>query len=311
MSEPKKQHFVPQCYLREFVDPHTPAGYEPYVWAFSKDGKRKEKRAPKNLFYETDLYTLNIQGEKLYAIERSLSVLEGEYASVVRNKIKKHLPLSEEEHVTVCAFVAAMMQRTLRFKDNIESFHDQLIEKVAAIEQLHGLNPAKSAELRESKRDAHKLGVLQLLPDLTELLFKMTMSFLCTDGRGSRFISSDDPVTLFNPDLQWQRFYGPGLAQKNIQVTMPISPDITVGFTWSDIRGHVRLPKHRVEDLNRMTRAHSHRQFISHSPKTKFIWFSRLPLYNVGFRCKVAAKVVQRKLHEWKYAHRYGRRRKR
>lgn len=99
MSDPKKQHYVPQCYLREFVDPHTPAGYEPYVWIFSKDGKSKEKRAPKNLFHETDLYTLNIEGDKHYAIERSLSALEGEYASVVRNKVKKYLPLSEEEEL--------------------------------------------------------------------------------------------------------------------------------------------------------------------------------------------------------------------
>jgi Protein of unknown function (DUF4238) len=310
MSDPKKQHYVPQCYLREFVDPQTPAGYEPYVCVFSKDGKHKEKRAPKNLFHETELYTLNIEGEKHYTIERSLSALEGEYASVVRNKIKKYLPLSEEEHLTICAFVAAMMQRTVRFKDNIESFHDQLIEKVAAMEQLHGLNPAKSAELRESKRDAHKLGVLQLLPELTELLFRMTMSYLCTDGRGSRFISSDDPVTLFNPDLQWQRFYGPGLAQTNVQVTMPVSPDITLGFTWSDFRGYIRLPKNRVEDLNRMTRAHCYRQFISSGSKTKRVWFSRVP-FDMGFLCKAAINVIRRKFLEWKFAHRYGRNRKR
>lgn len=56
---------------------------------------------------------------------------------------------------------------------------------------------------------------------------KMSLSFLCSDRTGSRFITSDDPVTLFNPDLQWQRFYGPGLAQRNIQVTMSVSPNIT------------------------------------------------------------------------------------
>jgi hypothetical protein len=145
MANAKKQHYVPQCYLREFVDPRTPSGQEPYVWAFSKDGKVKEKRPPKNLFRETDLYTLNIHGTKDYRIERSLSALEGEYAGVVRNKIKRHLPLSEEEHITVCAFVVAMMQRTLRQRDNIDSFHDKLIEKVEAIEQLHGIGSGKSA----------------------------------------------------------------------------------------------------------------------------------------------------------------------
>ncbi len=310
MSDPKKQHYVPQCYLREFVDPHPPAGHEPYVWVFSKDGKGKEKRAPKNLFHEADLYTLNIDGGKDYGIERSLSTLEGDYASVVRNKIKPHLPLSEEEHITLCAFVVAMMQRTIRNRDNIESFHDQLIKKVETMEQLHGLKPATSLELRESKKDAHKLGVLQLLPDLTDLLHRMTMALLCADDAGSRFITSDDPVTLFNPDLQWQRFYGPGLAQKNIQVTMPVSPEIAVCFTWSDLRGYMRIPRHRVEDLNRMTRAHSYRWFIAHSPKTRRVWFSRVPLYDPGFLLKVAGNVIERKLADLKRSYRYGRIRK-
>ena len=111
MAAPKKQHYVPQCYLRELVDPKTPPGYEPYVWVFSKDGKTKEKRAPKNTFHETDLYTLDVRGQKHYAIETSLAQLEGQYAEVVRQKIKTHLPLTEQEHVILCAFVAAMVQR--------------------------------------------------------------------------------------------------------------------------------------------------------------------------------------------------------
>ena len=307
MSSHKKQHYVPQCYLREFVDPHTPPKYEPYVWVFSKNGKRKEKRAPKNLFAETDLYTLTIQGAKDYGIERSLSALESEYAAVVRNKVKKHMSLSGEEQITICAFVAAMMQRTLRSKDNIEDFHDQVIEKVEAMERLHGLDPCKSAELRESKADAHRLGVLQLLPDLADLLFKMSLAFLCTEGKGSRFISSDDPVSLFNPDLQWQRFYGPGLAQQNVEVTMPISPGITACFTWTDLRGYLRLPKYRVEDLNRMTRAQSYRQFISDSSKTKRIWFSPIPLRDPRFLLKVVANFIQRKVADLKRRYRYGR----
>src|SRR2546426_11068638 len=127
MSAPKRHHYVPQCYLREFVDPKTPPGYEPYVWIFSKDGKKKEKRAPKNTFNQTDLYTVEIRGQKNYAIETSLAQLEGRYAEIVRQKIKNHLPLTEQEHVVLCAFVAAMMQRTLRVKVKLESFIDQVI----------------------------------------------------------------------------------------------------------------------------------------------------------------------------------------
>ncbi len=305
MSAPRKQHYLPQCYLREFLDPKTPSGHEPYVWIFSKDGKKKEKRAPHNTFHETDLYTLLIEGQKHYSIETSLAQLEGRYTEVVRNKIKKRLPLTEEEHVILCAFVAAMMQRTLRMKENLESFLDQVIEKVEAMEKMHGLGPRVSAELREAKKDSHKLGVIQLLPELTQMLFNMSLAFLSTDGTGARFITSDDPVTLFNPDLQWQRFYGPGLAQRNIQVTMAISPDITTCMTWSDLRGYVRIPRNRVEDLNRMSRAHCFKSFVSNSPKARWAWFSRVPLHDPWFLITIVKRLVKERIEHMKSDHRY------
>ncbi|PYU02415.1 MAG: hypothetical protein DMG38_00445 [Acidobacteria bacterium] len=111
----------------------------------------------------------------------------------------------------------------------------------------------------------------------------MSLAFLCADGSAARFITSGDPVTLFNPDLQWQRFYGPGLAQSGVELTMPISPEIALCMTWLNLKGYIRIPRWRIEELNRFTRGHCYEQFISHSPKKKFIWFSRLPLHDPFF----------------------------
>ena len=49
MSEPKRQHVIPRCYLKQFVDPKTPPGQEPYVWIFDRESKRGKKRAPQNI----------------------------------------------------------------------------------------------------------------------------------------------------------------------------------------------------------------------------------------------------------------------
>jgi len=68
MSEPKNQHIIPKCYLKQFVDPNTPPGHEPYVWIFEREAKRGKKRAPKNILAETDFYTL--KGD--YVIEKTL-----------------------------------------------------------------------------------------------------------------------------------------------------------------------------------------------------------------------------------------------
>ena len=32
MAEKRRHHYIPQFYLRGFVDPQTPAGQTPYLW---------------------------------------------------------------------------------------------------------------------------------------------------------------------------------------------------------------------------------------------------------------------------------------
>lgn len=69
-NKPTKQHSVPQCYLREWVDPNTPAEQEPYVWIFNRNERKGPKKAPSNIFTETDLFTLKLKtGEKNYSID--------------------------------------------------------------------------------------------------------------------------------------------------------------------------------------------------------------------------------------------------
>jgi hypothetical protein len=224
-----------------------------------------------------------VEGAKHYELEQALSRIEGEFAEIVRKKIKTHLPLTAQEHQILCMFVATMLQRTVRQKDNQEGFYDQLVEQVERLETHHGSDGSTSAKLRAAKKYVHKVGILEILSEIPELLGRMSLAFLCTDRTSARFITSDDPVTLFNPDLQWQLFYGPGLAQTGVELTMPVSPEIAICMTWSNLRGYVQIPRWRIEELNRFTRGHCYEHFISNSPKKKFLWFSRIPLRDPSF----------------------------
>ena len=306
---PTKQHYVPKCYLREWVDPNTPAGQEPYVWFFDKGEKRGRKKAPANLFKETDLYTIALKsGDKDYTIEETLSNLEGRYASIFREKIK-HLPLTHEEHAFLCAFVSVMLQRTLRHRDNIDDFFDQLIERTEALEREHGLSPTKSSELRQSKRDTHKVGLIRNLPNITDLLSRMSLAFLCSRGK-AKFVTSDDPCNLFNPDLQWKRIYSPGLNQKNIQLTLPLSPEILLSMSWIPMRGYISWSNRRVEEANRMIISHCYEYFVSNSSRTRRRWFRRYPL-DFFFVIKILRHKAIAAWHDMKmwYRHRHVRKR--
>ncbi len=310
---PRNQHFVPRCYLSEFTDPSTPAGQEPYVWVFDKDGKNSRKRAPKNIFSETHLYTFEFNGEKDFTIEQSLSTIESKYAYVFRHKIKQKKPLTEMEHAYLCAFVAAQMVRTPRFKQNQESFIQQLIDHGTQMALAHGV--ADSPQVRqwiEYKKDAHKIQMVDSIPYIANTLMQMSVAFLCVkDPTKHWFITSDDPCVFFNPDLQWQRFYGPGFGQQNVQLTLALSPEITVMFTWANFRGYSYVSNGNVESmLNRMTRSHSTKEFISPHPKKKWIWFSRVPLDPL-FLWKVVKNETRIFVHKlrnrWRYRKMYGR----
>jgi len=113
MSQYKKQHYVPESYLKAWCDPNSPENYEPYVWVFSKDTYRGKPKAPTNIFFERDLYTIEIKGERDLSIEKSLAQIENEFVNVRKNILERHKPLSLSDKITICAFSAAMYSRTL------------------------------------------------------------------------------------------------------------------------------------------------------------------------------------------------------
>jgi hypothetical protein len=107
---------------------------------------------------------------------------------------------------------------------------------------------------------------------------KMNLAFICSGKKGS-FITSDAPCFLFNSRLQWQRFHGPGFGQKDVEVRMPLSPKISVEFSWANnLRGYLGIGEDLVHEHNRMILGHSHEYFIANSSKAKRRWFRRFPL---------------------------------
>ena len=146
------------------------------------------------------------------------------------------------------------------------------------MEKEHGMPPKKSLELKQEKENAHKISVLQMIPHITEILLKMNLAFLCSKQSVS-FITSDTPCFLFNSRLQWQNFYGPGLMQKYVEVRMPLSPEISVCFSWiNNLRGYLQIDTNLIHESNRMVFGHSYKYFIANSSKIKRCWFRRFPL---------------------------------
>jgi hypothetical protein len=295
MAGPKNQHIIPRCYLKQFVDPNTPANHEPYVWIFERGTRKGKRKAPKNILTGTDFYTLQLRGgDKDYTLEKTLSQIESEYAAVFDKKIRHRIPLDDYEHVVLCVFIAAMLQRTTKQKENIENFIDQVIERIEELEKSHGISPKTSREWKQGREDAHKISLIKSIPRVTEILTKMNVAFLCATNENS-FITSDAPCVMFNSQLQWQRSYSPGLGQKHVELRMPLSPQVAVCFSWvNNVRGYLEIGKDRIHEINRSTFAYSHEYFIARSSRVKRRWFRRFPLDPIFMWRFVVNKTKQR-----------------
>lgn len=300
INKPTKQHYVPQCYLKAFATPDTVNDKEPLIWIFPKDKRKGRLDKIKNVLFAKDLYTIDIGGKKDYSIETSLGNIEGEYTTLYREKITKRLPLSKREHLILCVFIGALMQRTLRHKDSVEKFLTEVIEKMEKMDEAHNTKSKIVEDYKKLKINSHKLGIFKILPDIADVLTKMNLAFICTDNISSKYITCDDPCIMFNPDLQWQKFYGYGLAQKSIELSITLSPTTMAVFSWQNLRGYMQTTNSRVEDHNRMIRHHAYKYYLLNSSKTKFMWFSKYPL-STSFLIRVLRHKLDELVFRIKY----------
>lgn len=214
MSEPKRQHTVPQFYLRAFSpDSNSRSinvfniGAEKYITRASIS-----RQAYRNYFYGKD-----------GTIERKLSDLEG-FASSITGHIIAHDKLPEintKAYNTFLLFILLLKARTpgaanetagqvSKYRSFIESRAKQHSEKEFEIPSL--------AELSVT----HTLGLMaacsEIALDLNWILIKSDCD--------KYFFTSDDPVVFYNQYLERKRspMSSTGLATKGLEILCPISP---------------------------------------------------------------------------------------
>lgn len=281
MPNPKRQHYVPQCYLKEFRDPLSLED-NPSIYVFKTEGKEKPwKQKLKEVCVTGDIYTfIDQKGNKDYSLEIALSQIEGEYVKVL-DKIKRRESLTEEEHAHLCLFVAALMFRTLRQKENFEGFIQKMIDMAkqeAAVHPGEKINE-QIRQLEQEKKNVHKENLRNNLGEIAALIARMNVGFACAERTPKRFITSDDPCHLYNPDLKWQRFYGPGLMQKHVELSLPLTPDTLLLMSWQNYRGYIHIEDYSyIDEQNRRIRSMSHKYFLCPVKNSNWYWFSKYPL---------------------------------
>jgi hypothetical protein len=271
-----QQHKVPASYLRAWCDPATPDGYEPYVHVTSKDGQQTKRKAPRKIFTETDAYTIKLpSGKRELSIERTLGLIEDRFVRVRDEKIETRSALDDSDRADLCLFMAAMSLRTDSRRDNVQRFANELHQITVMMEEERQLEPRTSKWTGDLERHAHQYLIADGLMTLPSLLYEMRLVILETaDPHG--FITSDDPCVWWNPKAyQMPPFYrSPGLAQRHIEVTLPVGPGFLAVICHHEFPSLYRgINTRATDELNRRTRAHSSESFVTWNGELRPIWF--------------------------------------
>lgn len=250
MSIPKKHHYVPQFYLRYFTTGKIPNHKTDYLWAYDVCEKKFFKKSPKNIAYKKYFYQSEENGVKSNEFEDALSHYEGK-AKVILDEIIKTKQFDYQDKSkkhNLARFLSFLLNRTVTAKEqknilmqNIEKknivdeisksggFEKYLKKKGAPFEYskesekkfLDIFNKAKITFEQESFLDIFLILSIQTFP----YFMQRNLCLLLLKKDQGNYITSDNPVVLFNPNNLDDNFI-PGLADKDTDVIFPISPKI-------------------------------------------------------------------------------------
>lgn len=274
MSRPnKKQHKVPRTYLEAFT------GTDGRLWVSDKKLHIYPEK-PKNILTENDFYTVRFPGGggTLEVETKYLGGIEAAYATIYKDKISQRQPLTANERAVMAIFVASMLERSPRRREALQDGFDQIRAKTeqmraavakmtpaqkkalaimqAPMSEEDRKNSIPADELLKAGEDVasfHSAGIPESVAAIAPIIFKMNWGFMVRPVGSEPFVTSDSPCTMDNPSLPVRSIYGPGLAQKDIEVTMTLSPDLAVlcGWKLENDGNYLSVGKGNVEEINR------------------------------------------------------------
>lgn len=253
MAEKKNQHFVPQFYLRNFSnDGRSVAAYLLSSQRYIPVASIKDQ-CSKDYLYGKDSW-----------LEETFSQLETGMARIVtRILATNRLPRRNSgDYARMLVFIGAQKGRTLGAgkdqNDLLKGMGEYLIPPIA--ESIGYPEAAEDLELElvEPIRSS-----LEVMAECAPMIMDMTMILLVNES-GLGFITSDDPVVLYNLYMEDQLSGFLGLQSIGLQIFFPLSPTHMILLYDSHVYGlpkdtetfRVTDPKD-VRELNRLMAVHA------------------------------------------------------
>jgi uncharacterized protein DUF4238 len=274
MTQPRRQHVLPQFYMRAFANDRAQINVFPRMGASGPT--QPHTTGISNVLVERDFYTITgEEGEDSFILEEAFSQLEGAAAGALRVMLDEGLALSDDQRSAWSEFMAAQVTRGRHFREVTSGWvdkamkgvlqviasqaPDEYIERMSAeiAEQGDPLMATLKPERIRQALSRQRYSVVPSKEHLIELSFaaheKLTDMFFILAWKLLRFpepclITSDHPVSYWHePGPQdGLRGIGPLTAR---EIRIPLSPSVALLLTWPPAIDEVDDVEHEGDEL--------------------------------------------------------------
>jgi len=295
----RNHHYVPQFYLRGFLDPNLQG--EP-LHVVDKINRRHFVSTPRRVAYERDFNRVDIPGQPIDEVEKLFAEIDGEVNRVLKEVVENATLPESADMETLIYFIALLYRRNPQIRNHIGNCETTVIKQIA---RALFFRPERYESYRQQQRAAGKeLPEYETMKQFVEsedydirhghghhlryeldsidnvvlpLLSQRKWSLFIAEEGVSDFVCSDHPVALISigdppkdPDHPYN-FGGPGLAQSNTELTMPLNRRMALFSTFEPLPDVHTVDDKMIANVNIRTILSAVRQIYCSNLDFKFL----------------------------------------
>jgi hypothetical protein len=124
----QKHHYLPQFYLRNFVDPNSRYSGGPYLWQVDLATQSVTKRHPRNVAYIRGYNDWTSANQDVNSVETTYSRFESQAAPLIQSLIAGKYRATGQQRLAVAWFVALQISRVPSFRKSLEEQAAELVQ---------------------------------------------------------------------------------------------------------------------------------------------------------------------------------------
>lgn len=225
----KRCHWVSQSYLKAFAADE--AGQK--IWRFSKNDGDPELKPIENVAVRFYLYApMAADGTRDDPVERKLSELEQWFGEPIWKALcKSELDLTWEPLRKMLALIVATtyVRNPVQF-EIWKRIHRQMVEQVSGLESMptrvtiggveHQVDASDWPDFRDAGEEPMKAAWNDYIAGAGDIVPRLLgMRMVMVAAKKPVFITSDNPVTITHPSLEFR-----GIRDPETTISFPISP---------------------------------------------------------------------------------------